>query len=64
MIGIKEAEKRFERRRKQFKIAFWAIMAFWVLMACGFFWLSLEIVQAIQAEGLKGIVETIWNGSK
>ena len=56
--------RRFSSSKKNVKIAGVIISIVVVIGVIIFFWLGAVIVGAIQEQGLKGIFDSIWNGSK
>lgn len=63
-MGRKIYSSRMDKMQKIFWI-FFSIVAIMIFVGIGFsIWATIEIVQAVQADGLKSVVEVLWNGAQ
>lgn len=63
-MGRKVYSSRMNKMEKIFWI-FFSIIAVLVFAGIGFsIWATVEIVQAVQTDGLKSVVEVLWNGAQ
>ncbi|MCO0615295.1 hypothetical protein M8756_18620 [Lutimaribacter sp. EGI FJ00015] len=55
---------RMDKMEKIFWI-FFSVVVVLIVAGIGFsIWATIEIVQAVQADGLKSVVEVLWNGAQ
>jgi hypothetical protein len=63
-MGRKVYSSRMDKMQKVFWIFFSAVVVL-IVAGIGFsIWATIEIVQAVQADGLKSVVEVLWNGAQ
>lgn len=63
-MGRKVYSSRMDKMQKVFWI-FFSVVVVLIVAGIGFsIWATIEIVQAVQADGLKSVVEVLWNGAQ
>lgn len=63
-MGRKIYSSRMNKMEKIFWI-FFSVVVVLIVAGIGFsIWATIEIVQAVQADGLKSAVEVLWNGAQ
>lgn len=64
MVARRHGSSRMDKMEKVFWI-FFSIVAIMIFVGIGFsIWATVEIVNVIQTEGLKGVAEVLMNGAQ